>query len=25
MKDHNFNNLEKIFLKFVSEKKLLIN
>jgi tRNA-dihydrouridine synthase A len=25
MKDHNFNNLEKIFLKFVNEKKLLIN
>ncbi len=25
MKDNNFDNLEKIFLKFVSEKKLLIN
>jgi len=25
IKDHNFNNLEKIFLRFVSEKKLLIN
>jgi tRNA-dihydrouridine synthase A len=25
MKDHNFETLEKIFLKFVNEKKLLIN
>ena len=25
MKYHNFNNLEKIFLKFVNDKKLLIN
>ena len=25
MKDHNFDTLEEIFLKFVSEKKLLIN
>ena len=25
MKDHNFDMLEKIFLKFVNEKKLLIN
>jgi len=25
MKNRNFNNLEKIFLKFVSEKKLIIN
>ena len=25
MKDHNFDKLEKIFLKFVDEKKLLIN
>ena len=25
MKDHNFDNLEKIFLKFVNSKKLLIN
>ena len=25
MKDHNFDTLEKVFLKFVDEKKLLIN
>ena len=25
MKDHNFDTLEKVFLKFVNEKKLLIN
>ena len=25
IKDHNFDTLEKIFLKFVNEKKLLIN
>ena len=25
MKEHNFDTLEKIFLKFVNEKKLLIN
>ena len=25
MKDHNFDTLEKIFLKFVNEKRLLIN
>ena len=25
MKDHNFDTLEKIFLKFVNEKKLIIN
>jgi len=25
MKDHNFDNLEKVFLNFVNEKKILIN
>jgi len=25
MKEHNFDILEKIFLKFINEKKLLIN
>ena len=25
MKDHNFDTLEKVFLKYVNEKKLLIN
>ena len=25
MKDHNFDALERVFLKFVNEKKLLIN